>query len=63
MFFGILFIFGGLVNVLAPQFIYLVTQSWKSSSGSSPSQLFIVNTRFGGVVLILIGIAALIFGY
>ena len=50
----------GVVMFFFPQFIYEVTESWKSYSAGEPSRLYIISTRFGGVCCLLVGIAGII---
>ena len=57
---GILFLFIGIVMLRFPEFIYEITESWKSYSSGEPSDLYKVSTRVGGIAFILIGIACFI---
>jgi hypothetical protein len=50
----------GAVMLLAPEFIYELKESWKSSTAGAPSQWYIIRTRFGGVCCIAVGIAGII---
>lgn len=50
----------GVVMLFFPQFIYEVTESWKSYSAGKPSRLYIISIRFGGVCCLLAGIAGII---
>jgi len=50
----------GVVMLLFPQFIYEVTESWKSYSAGEPSRLYIISIRFGGMCCLLVGIAGII---
>lgn len=43
-----------------PEFIYEITESWKSYSMGEPSDLYKFSTRVGGAAFILVGAAALI---
>ena len=60
MFFvGILLIAWGVVMLLFPDFVYQLTESWKSSRSAEPSDFYRFSTRFGGVMFILVGIGGL----
>jgi len=50
----------GVVMLFFPQFIYEVTESWKSYSAGEPSRLYIISIRFGGMCCLLVGIAGII---
>lgn len=53
---GILLTIVGIVMIVNPQFVYEITQSWKNSGNSEPSEMYICLTRLGGGVLIIVGI-------
>lgn len=38
----------GLLMLLGPGAVWAVTESWKSSDGTEPSDLYIFSTRIGG---------------
>ena len=50
----------GVIMLFFPQFIYEITESWKSYSAGEPSRLYIISTRFGGVCFLLVGILGLV---
>lgn len=50
----------GITMILKPGLIYDITESWKTYTDSEPSELYLFNTRLGGVVFLLIGIAGII---
>ena len=50
----------GIVMLLFPEFIYEITESWKSYSAGEPSKLYIISTRIGGGCFILVGVVGLI---
>lgn len=57
---GILLIVLGLVMVVFPEFIYELTESWKSDVIGPPSRWYIIGTRFGGVMCTLAGLGGVI---
>lgn len=57
---GIFFILLGVLFIINPSFIWLITESWKSDDGTEPSSLYIWNTRFGGMILLIVGIGSVI---
>jgi len=53
----------GLVMMLAPNFWWHLTESWKSN-GTEPSDVYVSNTKMGGIVFTVIGVvgfAAMLF--
>lgn len=57
---GILFIIIGIVAYRKPGLIWALTEQWKSYAASEPSDLYLYSTKFGGILFILMGIAAMI---
>lgn len=57
---GIIFIIIGVLAFARPDFIWEVTEKWKSCYADGPSDLYRLNTRLGGVIFAVLGIAALI---
>ena len=56
-FIGLVLIGIGITMLVKPQFVYELTQSWKSDGGvGEPSGLYVWSTRFGGVMFTLAGI-------
>jgi hypothetical protein len=60
---GTFFIILGAMFILNPSLIWLLTESWKSEDGAEPSSLYIWNTRFGGMILMIVGIGSVIVGF
>ena len=60
IFCGILFWIIGFVMLRFPEFIYEITECWKSYSSGEPSDLYKLSTRVGGVAFILVGIACFV---
>ncbi|MGG4143750.1 DUF6199 family natural product biosynthesis protein [Paenibacillus algorifonticola] len=60
LFIGILLLCCGLLMVVRPAFVWSLTESWKSNNGTEASNLYLVSTRFGGVLCTLAGLAAII---
>ena len=46
----------GTCMLLRPYVIYQLTESWKSNAADEPSRLYIISTRFGGVMFLLVGL-------
>ena len=53
----------GAALVWKPEAFYELTESWKHDGGSEPSNLYILSTRFGGVMCALVGIGGMIFTF
>ena len=56
---GIVLILWGLVMLCVPNFVYELTESWKSNRSAEPSDFYRFSTRFGGVMFILVGIGGM----
>lgn len=50
----------GLFMILNPESYYGLTERWKSRSDSEPSDAYIKNTRFGGIMFLIVGAACLV---
>lgn len=46
----------GIVMIFNPQLVYEITQSWKNSGNSEPSEMYIWHTRLGGGVFVIVGV-------
>ena len=46
-----------------PEFIYEITESWKSYSSGEASDLYRLSTRVGGIAFIVVGIACIIVAF
>lgn len=53
---GILLLAIGLFMFCAPQTYWEVTERWKSSADSEPSELYIKHTRLGGIIFAAVGV-------
>lgn len=53
-------IFGllGLMMLIAPSILWMITEKWKSSDTSEPSPLYKLSVRVGGVACLVIAIYA-----
>ena len=57
---GLLLLVLGALMILVPEGIYEMTQSWKHDTPSTPSKAYIISTRFGGGMVTIVGIAAIV---
>lgn len=55
---GILLIAIGSLMLLFPKGFYAVTQGWKNDTEAEPSKLYIFHVKFGGVFLLIFGVAS-----
>jgi hypothetical protein len=60
IFMSIFLILVGLLMILKTRLIWEITERWTSRDGTDPSSLYIWNTRFGGVMCTLVGLAGLL---
>jgi hypothetical protein len=56
---GALLVIVGLVMLVRPALIWSIGEQWKSSDATEPSALYILSTRFGGVMCLLVGIGVI----
>ena len=56
---SILLILGGLLMLFFPDLVYDLSELWKSNRSAEPSRLYLISTRFGGVMFILVGIGGI----
>ena len=57
---GIVFIICGIIMLLKPQWVYMLTELWKSSVTGEPSRLYLLSTRIGGGFVTAVGILAIV---
>ena len=50
----------GLFMVLFPYKCWKISQSWKTKSGAEPTNRYIIATRIGGCILMIISLIVLI---
>lgn len=54
---GIILVIIGLVMLIKPEIVFEITESWKHSSDTEPSDFYKLETRIGGAVLLIVGAA------
>jgi len=57
---GIIFVVLGLLMLIRPEVIYGAVESWKSDTAGEPSKLYRFSTRFGGAMVLAVGILCFI---
>lgn len=57
---GILFASVGLLMLLKPHWIYELVEEWKNNVAGDPSDSYLFSTRFGGSIVVIIGIISII---
>lgn len=57
---GIVFIICGIIMLLKPQWVYMLTELWRSSVAGEPSRLYLLSTRIGGGCVTAVGILAIV---
>ena len=50
----------GVFMVVNPRGFYEITEKWKSTADSEPSDLFLLSTRFGGIMFLAVGIMGVV---
>ncbi|HWO76017.1 MAG TPA: DUF6199 family natural product biosynthesis protein [Bacillus sp. (in: firmicutes)] len=56
---GIVLIMNGLIMLIYPSIVWIISESWKSNN-AEPSILYIWSTRFGGIISIIFGIVFIV---
>jgi hypothetical protein len=59
-FISVLLVILGLVMLFKPLIIWTITESWKSNDATEPSDLYIMSTRFGGIMVTLAGLGGVL---
>lgn len=57
---GMILIIVGVSMIIKPSLFWLLLESWKSIEETEPSEVFIISTRYGGMMMTLIGIGTVI---
>jgi hypothetical protein len=57
MFLAIVLTLAGIWMIARPDTVWVISESWKSSEGAEPSELYLWLTRFGGIICIVVGLA------
>ena len=60
IFIGIIFVVLGFTMLVAPKAFYAIVEGWKHQAPSEPTRLFRISTRTGGVMFLIVGVAAII---
>lgn len=63
VFFGLIFIAFGILNLVKPDFAWYINEGWKVKGDSEPSEGYLMMTKFGGIVAIIIGTIFVIGGF
>lgn len=50
----------GILIFLKPEWLWALTEQWKSYAADGPSDFYILNTKIGGVLFAVFGVAALV---
>lgn len=53
-------IVGGILIFLKPEWLWALTEQWKSYAADGPSAFYILNTKIGGVLFAVFGVVALV---
>lgn len=56
----IAFIVGGILIFLKPEWLWTLTEQWKSYAADGPSNFYILSTKIGGVLFAVFGVVALV---
>lgn len=57
---GIVVIIIGLVSVISPKSVFIISESWKFEEKTEPSDTYIYNVKFGGYITIVVGVIFII---
>lgn len=57
---GIILTVVGILMLVRPTLVWSITESWKSSDATEPSNLYKLSIRFGGIMCTLAGVCLVI---
>lgn len=57
---GLFLVLIGFVMSFKPAFIWTLLESWKSQDATGPSDLYILSTRIGGVIAMVVGLTGIV---
>ena len=57
---GIILIIAGVTMIAKPSILWIITERWKSKDGTEPSDSYNWSTRFGGILVTIAGVGAMI---
>lgn len=57
---GLLLVAAGVLCILKPEWVWKISESWKSSRADGPSEWYEAHTRLAGIVFLFIGLFSLI---
>ena len=60
IFLGIIIAVIGVIMLVNPKLFYDITQSWKHNGSTEPSDLFILETKVGGILCLLVGLGVVV---
>lgn len=52
-----------MVMFFQPELMWKITESWKVDNNVEPSKLYIISTKFGGVIFFSLGIGAVVVNF
>lgn len=53
-------VLAGLLMAFNPSLFWMITERWTSSDGTEPSELYKWNTRFGGIICMIVGVGGIL---
>ncbi|AJY74001.1 DUF6199 family natural product biosynthesis protein [Paenibacillus beijingensis] len=59
-FIAIFLLLAGFLMVFKTSLFWSITERWTSKDGTEPSDLYVWNTRFGGIMCMIVGIAGIV---
>ncbi|GIP38975.1 hypothetical protein J31TS4_22550 [Paenibacillus sp. J31TS4] len=57
---SVLLVAAGVLMLSRPDWVWSVTESWKSGDATEPSDTYILSTRFGGGMVTLAGLGGIV---
>jgi hypothetical protein len=53
---AIFLIIVGILATFRPDIVWTINESWKSNDATEPSDIYILTTRIGGILLLIVGV-------
>ncbi|GKU78449.1 DUF6199 family natural product biosynthesis protein [Paenibacillus sp. L3-i20] len=63
IFLSILLVVVGLIMIFKTSLFWKISEKWTSADGTEPSDLYIFNTRFGGIMVSIAGSLGIVATY
>ncbi len=57
---SIILVLSGLLMIVKPDLVWMISESWKSTNAEGPSDLYVLSVRIGGCLCALAGLVGVV---